>query len=989
MARRRGGARAAAAALAVLACVALWWAVAPPPTGPRDGAERDPAPSGGTGSGPRSPAVPTGSAPGDRAPLPPAPPPPEPVDDRPFVGGHVRDPGGAPVAGARVRALAAQRALLPPDLPRLLEELLDPPPHLDEAVTDASGAFALRRLREGTVRLAAEAAGFAGAFTPPTQVRPAPGGGPPVDLVLGAGHPLEGRVLRADGTGAPDVPVSVFPEPGDGLPALDVSAARTDGEGKFRVAALAAGRYVVAARAPGHPVRVESGVAVPGHPPVVLRLDGTATLDVFVTDAELRPVEGAVVLVAAGGRGGELAGGRTDGSGRLRLEHLAAGRVDLASVRAPGFAHRLGASADSGPPELAPGATTKWHVALVPGARIRGRVLDRASGEPVPGASVRAMGARGFIPAATAATVAAEDGSFLLTGVPAGNHMLLAAADGWVAAAPAGREAREAAVLEIAETDEEVERDAFLDRAASLSGRVIGPGERPVAGAQVGVSVAPGGPGGDLLLPGTRTAADGSFHFAALPPGRPLGLSFEAGGLLPEAPAAGERLTLDPGEHRADLVFHLAAGATVRGRAVGVAEAPLAGVVVTATPEKRRGPRTAPPAPGSVATGPDGRFVIHGLPPGIVDVVAALPGHVTATARATATADAPAEVLLRLAPAGAIEGRVLDGDGAPLGDARVSVLPEDGDDGPRSVATAPDGSFRVEGLPLGTPLHVTVDADDRAQGTVVGAIAEGPALEIRLEAGLVVRGTVVDEDGNGLPRLTITAHPAGQGAARSAQADGEGRFEIGRLPRGEVTLVATGRLPSADLAIAPLPGVEAGALDVVYTIRRGITVTGIVRFADDAPAAQARVTARPVEAGIGPGQPPGVRADGDGAFTLRGLVPGERYLLTASGDGMLEEGGVEVDAGATGVRLRVGRAQSLAGEVIDAAGAPVPRAVVHLRGARRRASTRADGDGRFRFPTVEPGPVEVLALRSGEPPEDAPWTPTVAGAQDLRLVVHP
>src|SRR5258706_2850939 len=198
------------------------------------------------------------------------------------------------------------------------------------------------------------------------------------------------------------------------------SDARTDSEGRFAIEAVAVAWYAVVAKhrdyaAAGAVVDVREGPAS-----AELRMLPGGTVGGVVLSPTNTPLAGAAVSLSAGAGGGRGRGGGfggfaggdttvTDDAGRFRFRHVTAGRYSVAaSLRGHGTTPadvilEVGESREN------------LVLSLTPVTRIRGVV----SGLPAAlSASVRvfASGPDGY----GAATSAAADGSFELTGAPAG-----------------------------------------------------------------------------------------------------------------------------------------------------------------------------------------------------------------------------------------------------------------------------------------------------------------------------------------------------------------------------------------------------------------------------------------------------------------------------------------------------------------------------------------------------------------------------------------
>jgi hypothetical protein len=143
-----------------------------------------------------------------------------------------------------------------------------------------------------------------------------------VRLRLGPGATLEGLVV-AKSSGAPvaGAHVDVSPLGNSG----DSGRAVTDDTGHFSVSGLAPGSYDVVVNAPGFTQLIRRGPTVaPGERfSLELQLSGSGTVEGHVRDAAGQPVTGA--RVAGGSTGDAPAETRTDAEGAYRIEGLSTG----------------------------------------------------------------------------------------------------------------------------------------------------------------------------------------------------------------------------------------------------------------------------------------------------------------------------------------------------------------------------------------------------------------------------------------------------------------------------------------------------------------------------------------------------------------------------------------------------------------------------------------------------------------------------------------
>jgi hypothetical protein len=316
-------------------------------------------------------------------------------------------------------------------------------------------------------------------------------------------------------------------------------------------------------------------------------------------------------------------------------------------------------------------------------------------------------------------------------------------------------------------------------------------------------------------------------------------------GLRAQAPAAASRVAghVVDGSNRA-----------VRGALVMIAGTDVAVARVTATSD-------------------DGAFVFDAVPAGHVLIVAGKPTYLAALYGA-ARAGRPGEVVsvgrgrtsdlvVALQKGASVAGRVLDGDGQPVGGARVRVTPRrvvgldvvlGGDVGEPAIATTDEtGTYRVFDLAPGDYLvsaaaRVLASGDAVIAGTLQGqgpvANAQGasvgyapayyPAATQAEEATVVTLGAGIDRAGvdirtavvrfarvdgvltgvdGVMPANQIQIRPRGwttTGAFLSSQttrAGADGRFTFANVPPGAYTVVARTLPPPPD----PLTGVARRA----------------------------------------------------------------------------------------------------------------------------------------------------------------------------------
>jgi protocatechuate 3,4-dioxygenase beta subunit len=381
-----------------------------------------------------------------------------------------------------------------------------------------------------------------------------------------------------------------------------------------------------------------------------------------------------------------------------------------------------------------------------------------------------------------------------------------------------------------------------------------------------------------------------------------------------------------------------------------------------------------------------------------------------------------------------LSGRITDERGAPIPGAEVIV--RDNGDGPfvqtfETTKTDAQGLYRLGPFTPGLYI-VSADAPGHAERELRShpISSRSETLDLQLRSAVLVRGVVVDEDGQPVAGVSLfLLDPAAQGRPRSldhAETLAGGTFSLDAPHPGEYRV----KLSHMDFLEAE-EAMTAPAQDVRLVLRAGASIAVEVVDATGQPVSGSHVE-------LIPSAPEGGRyrgrtgfTDEEGRMTLRGLEPGRQTVVASTPADQpartvrqeLELQGSEQRQ----MRLQFEEGLQLSGVVVDSAGQPVagaemrvtPAAMVggqeyedpELAPIAERLESewfsgldsprRTGPDGRFSVPHLRPGTWLVTALKQGYSFDGAltgrkvrsvgPLSGVLveAGASDVRLVLMP
>jgi protocatechuate 3,4-dioxygenase beta subunit len=415
-----------------------------------------------------------------------------------------------------------------------------------------------------------------------------------VEVKAARGLVIRGRVVDSKtGRGVQEATVSARDGGGSvGIFVLDPSGAGgalTDADGRFEIVDQAPGSYQLTARHALFPEGTARIVLDDKDGAIDIPLVPGGTIGGVVISSQGAPLAGAEVGLQNSGDGGgirfgmEGQGTLTDGAGRFRFDHLAAGRYKVGATLRNEGSPLLDVA-------LGPGdAREDIRLTLDAGATVRGTLKGLSETERG-GVMVGAQAAPDYF--ANSRTNA--DGSFEFTGVPKGSVTLRATAGDMVLGATrtATRE------VQVNEGQTEVLTEIIFEEGLSISGTVMRRGA-PVSGARISAFTTATG-----RQASGRTDENGGFRVLGLEAGRVTVVAFS------ENFGAQARQVLEiTGDTTVDLVIPTA-------RLGGTVVDDVSGLPLESTVELQR---SAPATPGTpsprlaASTDTSGRFAFEDL----------------------------------------------------------------------------------------------------------------------------------------------------------------------------------------------------------------------------------------------------------------------------------------------------------------------------------------------------------------------------------------
>ena len=416
----------------------------------------------------------------------------------------------------------------------------------------------------------------------------------------------------------------------------------------------------------------------------------------------------------------------------------------------------------------------------------------------------------------------------------------------------------------------------------------------------------------------------------------------------------------------------------------------------------------------------DGTFTLTGIPPGRIRVRVRAEGYIepanqTIDLAAAASSD---ELTFEMLAGEPVAGRVVDEAGVPVSDAQVtaykkkggddegrrgmrmnfSIDPEDFDflamsTSRRSAMSNSKGEFTVAALEPGeyrfTARHPDM-AKSSSKTVAVEAGMQTPLVEIALDAGGAVEGSVTGLGMRPLRDALMVAFSLQAGSMRSGTTDQNGYYKIDGLPPGQYVVFKSRLDERADniglelmsnmrLKTVTVRRGKVSRLDVHDEGEDGVRVFGVVRE-DGAPVPRALITLlgsdRQGLLGMG------VRANAagmDGRYELVGIKPGDYVMQVTRFQGQPVQTTFEIEIPedvseyAFDITLPT---STISGTVVDTQGNPVKGmrvtlgsdesslsgdGLIGMIAANGLSQARTDDEGVFTMKSVATGTYRLTA----------------------------
>jgi protocatechuate 3,4-dioxygenase beta subunit len=558
-----------------------------------------------------------------------------------------------------------------------------------------------------------------------------------------------------------------------------------------------------------------------------------------------------------------------------------------------------------------------------------------------------------------------------------------------------------------------------LNQAITVSGVVVDEADKPVADAEVAISVMmvlrDGGPQLTLgqTLPGiftTKTSTTGKFSFNRIPVDATMEFLVKKEGRAIVSTVDVEDITkLKFSAGQTDIKLVQPIGAKIEGTAVDKTTGkPAAGASIMAS--RGSGNQTVEVlfGPKPVVTGADGKFVIDGLLAAdytlqLVPYSAAF-GEINEwicepIAIKTELGKTQSGVKMELSKGGILEVVVTDAKTKKtVEQVSVSVQPQAGGTSTGAL-TNKDGIAQIRLAPGQYQISSVYKQGFARQSNLSNSIAIEDGKTVRIGYQLAgqpkITGIVTDQNNKPITEeVSLIICPMGN---QHISSDSQGKFEINFDPSSWGSSVPVmylvARYEKDNLATAV--EIEENTRTINIKLKPAITITGRIVDTNDKGLGGVRISANLMESNWGSTIANAIISDAEGRFEVKAIPADQKYniVITSAGYGQKNTGFNAEDA--INNRLDIGKITLLpanltvSGVVVDNTGKPVANVRVSVSGDNQPAQydITTDVEGKFTAKACK-GTIQISAyLNQGGSPTLFGNVSAEGGATDVRIVI--
>jgi len=730
------------------------------------------------------------------------------------------------------------------------------------------------------------------------------------------------------------------------------AAVPTDADGQFLLNYLEDGNWTLYVESEGFAPTVSPEIHTGTYNARIELLDGLVLTGAVVHDADESAVPAATITLSPQGSLGLPQTVRSGGDGSFRFAAVAPGAYFLQAT------YRAQVLKDSPLPIMLDTASKHLLLRLEDGGTIRGRVLERESGEGIAAIEIEARTAEEPRERVRSAS-SGEQGEFVLSGLAAGTYSISVSQYALFHAF-----LRERVTINMRPGQVVEDVTLLISKGSQISGRVLDHENLPVAGAEVRGT---GGGWQDYRL----SDAEGRYTLGKIVPGTEVIVHASTAEALSKP--VGPLYVGAEGLDEVDLFLTEPADALVSGTVVDLRNRPLRARVAAGPAGRNDAFR-----PKTAMSDNAGYFILPGLGAGEYRLVVRPGGGEQQELHRLRLGPGQQVRNLRLVYDGdselVISGSVTDEEGAPV-QCHVQLLPPASDRMYIQSAsfTGVDGGFRFDSLSPGS-YSVRAEGVGYAGTTVHGVEAGTENVRIILPPAPKIEGVVQSSAGAPVTafELALVVHGAqpGYGAGLYSDfrwvADAMGRFSLDAAP-GSYDLLA--RAPGFGTARAHVGAVQPGVTvpEIVITLEPRPALVGLVLSAAGEPAPGASVFL-----GALPPQPAHMSSraaavtDSSGRFELPGQEHTE-FLHLSAFHPVFGMGETMADSGQTGRELRIHlRAAGTLIVQVSERGRPAAGAYVYVDSGRGPLVHTTGDDGMARIDNLPGGDI-LVGVTHGSP----------------------